>query len=215
VERFRQPSLRGGPSAKLTASSGTLANPFQYTARESDTETGIYDYRARYYDQNVGRFISEDPLRFDAGVNFYAYVRNSPLVWNDPSGLVKCMYSIGQHTLDCSTDDGSMQYSSDHVSSGRYDCRNNVACQSTPDNGPIPVGKYRMGPLGKTPNPHKVPRIMLYPSADTNTYRRFGFEVHPGWNDQSQGCITIQPPDYPGFTKFYLHDNSGTTTVIP
>jgi len=38
---------------KLTASTGSLANPFQYTARESDSETGLYYYRARYYDASV------------------------------------------------------------------------------------------------------------------------------------------------------------------
>jgi RHS repeat-associated protein len=54
-------------------------NPFRYTARESDTETGLYYYRARYYDQNVGRFISEDPIEFDGGKNFCSYVEN-PLV---------------------------------------------------------------------------------------------------------------------------------------
>jgi hypothetical protein len=35
---------------KLNASTGSLVNPLQYTARESDTETGLYYYRARYYD---------------------------------------------------------------------------------------------------------------------------------------------------------------------
>jgi hypothetical protein len=35
---------------RLTGSSGSLKNPFQYTAREFDTETGLYYYRARYYD---------------------------------------------------------------------------------------------------------------------------------------------------------------------
>jgi RHS repeat-associated protein len=35
---------------KLTASTGSLVNPFRYTARESDTETGLYYYRAKYYD---------------------------------------------------------------------------------------------------------------------------------------------------------------------
>ena len=72
---------------KLTASTGTTANPFQYTGREFDQETGMYFYRARYYDQNVGRFDSEDPIRFKGGPNFYAYVKNDPVSHSDPRGL--------------------------------------------------------------------------------------------------------------------------------
>ena len=55
---------------KLTAFSGSLTNPFRYTARDFDSETNLYYYRARYYDSGVGRFISEDPLGFGQGVNF-------------------------------------------------------------------------------------------------------------------------------------------------
>jgi RHS repeat-associated protein len=73
---------------KLTASTGSLVNPFQYTARESDSETGLYYYRARYYDQSTGRFISEDPIGFHAKqINFYAYVSNTPLNLLDPTGM--------------------------------------------------------------------------------------------------------------------------------
>ena len=73
---------------RLAASTGTLTNPFQFTARDSDTETGLYYYRARYYDPAIGRFISEDPIGFDGGnVNFYAYVHDSPTNLVDPSGL--------------------------------------------------------------------------------------------------------------------------------
>ena len=72
---------------KLTASSGSLTNPFQFTGRESDSETGLYYYRARYYDSNTGRFLREDPSRFGAGVNFYAYVLNDPVDNTDPTGL--------------------------------------------------------------------------------------------------------------------------------
>jgi RHS repeat-associated protein len=73
---------------KLTASTGSLVNPFQYTARESDPETSLYYYRARYYDTNSGRFISEDPIAFQAGSNFYTYVRNKPIIFSDPTGLL-------------------------------------------------------------------------------------------------------------------------------
>ena len=72
---------------KLTAFTGTLTNPFQFTGRESDSETGEYYYRARYFDQNVGRFISEDPIRFKGGDNFYRYSENSPTNLTDPRGL--------------------------------------------------------------------------------------------------------------------------------
>jgi RHS repeat-associated protein len=56
----------------LTASTGTLVNPLQYTAREFDQETGIYFYRARYYDSTIGRFLTEDPIALGGDVNFYA-----------------------------------------------------------------------------------------------------------------------------------------------
>src|SRR5580658_4737082 len=72
---------------KLTASTGTLTNPFQYTGREFDPETGTYYYRARYFDQNVGRFVNEDPIGFGGGPNFYPYVHDNPVLFVDPTGL--------------------------------------------------------------------------------------------------------------------------------
>jgi RHS repeat-associated protein len=61
---------------------------FSYTGRELDSETGQYYYRARYYDSSVGRFISEDPIGFEAGdSNVYRYVGNNPLFYVDPSGF--------------------------------------------------------------------------------------------------------------------------------
>jgi RHS repeat-associated protein len=71
---------------KLTASTGSVTNRFQYTAREFDSETSLYFYRARYYDSITGRFLSEDRMRFQVGPNFYNYVRNRPVDLVDPSG---------------------------------------------------------------------------------------------------------------------------------
>ena len=73
----------------LTGSSGTTPNPFQYTSRELDPETGIYYYRARYYDPNVGRFLSNDEIGNDEGTNLYLYVGNSPIDLRDPTGFYK------------------------------------------------------------------------------------------------------------------------------
>jgi RHS repeat-associated protein len=82
---------------KQTASSGSLVNPFQYTARESDTETGLYYYRARYYDPSTGRFLSEDPIGFKGGMDFYSYVHNTVPNVADSFGLRKnkCSWSGG------------------------------------------------------------------------------------------------------------------------
>jgi len=70
----------------LASSTGTLTNPFRYTAREFDTETNLYFYRARYLDPLVGRFVREDPIRFQGGINFYAYVGNDATNHFDSSG---------------------------------------------------------------------------------------------------------------------------------
>ncbi len=64
--------------------------PFTYTGRELDSESGLYYYRARYFDPQTGRFISEDPIGF-AGrdSNLYRYVINNPINSLDPFGLLQ------------------------------------------------------------------------------------------------------------------------------
>lgn len=55
----------------VTSSTGTFTQPFRYTGREWDAETGLYYYRARYYDASTGRFLSEDPaVRPEAKLTF-------------------------------------------------------------------------------------------------------------------------------------------------
>ncbi len=72
----------------LTRDGTTVRQPFAYTGREWDVELGLYYYRARYYDPEVGRFLSRDPLGLAAGPNPYTYVENSPTNYLDPSGQV-------------------------------------------------------------------------------------------------------------------------------
>ncbi len=75
------------PFGKTTVSGAASTNSYQYAGRENDG-TGLYYNRARYYDPNLQRFISQDPLGFGGGdLNLYAYVRDNPITLSDPSGL--------------------------------------------------------------------------------------------------------------------------------
>jgi len=75
-----------GAFGEEISSSGTSENFLKYTGREHDEDTGLYYYRARYYDPEVGRFLTEDPIGFDGGINFYTYAQNNPVNFNDPMG---------------------------------------------------------------------------------------------------------------------------------
>ncbi len=73
----------------LSRDDTTVALPFGFTGRELDAATGLYFFRARYYDPSIGRFLSPDPSGLASGdVNLYRYVGNNPLSLVDPSGLV-------------------------------------------------------------------------------------------------------------------------------
>jgi uncharacterized protein RhaS with RHS repeats len=64
--------------------------------------TGLYYYRARYYDPLAGRFLSEDPIRFSGGVDFYPYVKGDPITLSDPFGWKPNGHDACQGTTDCS-----------------------------------------------------------------------------------------------------------------
>jgi RHS repeat-associated protein len=73
----------------ILESPGTVDQPYTYTGREFDAETGLYYYRARYYDAMTGRFLQNDPIGFRGGdVNLFSYVRNNPSNFIDPKGTI-------------------------------------------------------------------------------------------------------------------------------
>ena len=71
----------------LTNQTGITSNPWLFTGRQYDQESGLYFYRNRYYDPTIGRFISQDPTGMVDGPNLYAYVKNNPVNLIDPLGL--------------------------------------------------------------------------------------------------------------------------------
>ena len=62
--------------------------PYTFTGREYDPESGLLFYRARELDSKTGTFTQKDPIGFGGGdVNLYRYVFNSPVNYTDPLGL--------------------------------------------------------------------------------------------------------------------------------
>jgi RHS repeat-associated protein len=60
--------------------------PLRFQGQYFDAETGLHYNRFRYYDPDVGRYISQDPIGLAGGLNTFAYAAN-PTVWMDPLGL--------------------------------------------------------------------------------------------------------------------------------
>jgi RHS repeat-associated protein len=74
----------------------SAAPRYGYTGRELDRVSGMMDYRARWYDPRLGRFLTRDPLGFAAGdPNLYRYVHNDPFDAVDPTGLLQTHYASG------------------------------------------------------------------------------------------------------------------------
>ena len=65
---------------------GSALTRYDYTGRERDAATGLLYYRNHWLDPQQGRFVTEDSIGIEGGLNLYAYVGNSPLNYVDPLG---------------------------------------------------------------------------------------------------------------------------------
>lgn len=77
------------PFGKLAGMQETVSNPFRYVGKLGvvDNENGLLYMRMRYYDPEVGRFITKDPIGFAGDINLYRYAGDNPVNWVDPYGL--------------------------------------------------------------------------------------------------------------------------------
>lgn len=90
-------------------------NSVAFTGREWDHDAALYYYRARWYDPQIGRFISEDPIRtVSTYSNIYNYAKNDPVALVDPRGLagvaidLGASYATGWHKNDLNAQGNSV-----------------------------------------------------------------------------------------------------------
>ncbi len=162
-------------------------NPYAFTGAQLDV-TGLQYQRYRCYSPALGRFISEDPIGLNGGINRYAYVGNSPVNSTDPFGLSSLVYSQSTNTLTVYSDDGPYQ---------QFPAYNNTTDPATDPNsaGPYPQGNYPY--TGQT---HHYDDNAPPPASRFGPYGGFHFprqdcpgcEVHSGRSgptSKTQGCI--------------------------
>jgi hypothetical protein len=174
----------------------------------------ITDSDARWYDPEMGRFLSEDPVGFAGGVNFYVYVGNNPVNYRDPFGL----HQVGFNgNIVLIVDDYGNPIATYPATSGAQGYMSPLY-QNVPWKGPIPAGQYSFDP-----NDFSVPtglhlylrnlladwgrmRVPLIPAPSTNTFGREYFFIHGGNEPGSAGCIDVGPNDLNFYNIFRGHE---------
>ena len=84
-DAYGLPTIRDMQGNQVSQSA--IGNPYLYTGREYDPESGLYFYRARHYDPGTGRFLQRDPSGYVDGGSLYVYTRSRSPCARDPRGL--------------------------------------------------------------------------------------------------------------------------------
>ena len=74
---------------RRVSASALAVNRYRFQCREWSAATGLVNFRARWYDEVTGRWLSKDPIGLSGGLNLYAFCGDDPINWRDPYGLDK------------------------------------------------------------------------------------------------------------------------------
>jgi RHS repeat-associated protein len=186
------------PYGELLTSTGSYAgtNPFRFSTKYTDSETGLPYFGYRYYNPETGRWINRDPIEENGGLNLYAYVDNMPSKNIDINGLAiyKCIrktdFGIGNHAYLWS--DPS---SGGHKSCGMSNSSGKGGDQMNNENdlGPNGKGQYCVKISGSD---GKEKCVMSFCECDSNTgpWIPGSHDCHNAADRALQHCGLSVPP---------------------
>ncbi len=170
-------------------------NRILYTGQQYDQTSGQYYLRARFYNPVLGRFVQEDEYRGD-GLNLYAYCKNNPVVYYDPSGY-------GEEKCD--------KVGGNDSKSGRA-----TDFYVTPSGDVVPATGYRYMDSGRANDAiisgEQYTTYIGFKKYDSASQVKDAFQIADSWSDcKVRGEFdTLQVID-----DLYVPTTKGNTTAIP
>ena len=119
-------------------------NRYLFQGREYSWLTGLYNFRARWFDPATGRWLSKDPIGISGGIALYEFCDNSPICLTDPVGLDPLSIEKGRYIFEMYSGDSHFGGPHVHVFEKRT---RNLLGRITP-NGDI----ISSGSKGRIPN---------------------------------------------------------------
>lgn len=133
---------------KLLRATGPLAfaNPFRFSTKYQDDETGLLYYGYRYYDPDTGRWLNRDPIAERGGLNLYTFVHNNPLDIVDILGL-SCR-EIGSYKFGLTAPAGKGVFAGQEFSATVEKCDDCCYVVTTRVSAEVGVGGKFSGKIG-------------------------------------------------------------------
>ena len=128
-----------------------IQNPWRFSSKRLDEDTGLIYYGRRFYDPQAGRWITPDPKGFTDGLNLYAFVHNDPLTQFDLYGLEALERSMTERSWFLRSFEATMGFAQ---ACGRF-----VAPDGIHDDEAFPPCRHAIGDSGALPvsSPEKIP----------------------------------------------------------
>jgi RHS repeat-associated protein len=173
-----QASYRTWGNTLKVQASGQVRQNLRFQGQYFDEETGLHYNRFRYYDPDIGRFVSQDPIGLLGGANTYQYAPN-PTIWIDLLGLVRCPRSVlgrkvyqDDSLIDPNTPVSKMNINQAALNSSSFDKMKDMINNGATNVDLMEAGYAPFGPDGKQVNLHHIlgeePGPMVELSASTH-----------------------------------------------